>query len=211
MQIYRWFYNQIYRQGTEVQGQLHLTFTFKLQWQNWNNYISFKIQALPTQKYRSESQKMHYTFWQKLWHLSNRGSYEQLFIWSFWRNRHELMRNRAVTFWAIYIRAVTDILRNRAVTFQTWATFLRYRSSDETDLQSDLQPILRANLHKRSTSRSARQSTRSTWSTRNLPADLQAAWHWWVQTTHKFFISRIQFPSDLSIHKKCNGSSCWNW
>ena len=72
--------------------------------------------------------------------------------------------------------AVTDILRTR----HEQLSYDKYRSSDDIDLQSDLQPILCTNLHSdlhtRSTSRSAEhstcKSTRFTRTTRNLKADL---------------------------------------
>ena len=170
MQIYRWFYkiqrfyNQIYMTRVQPWGQLHLH-SFKLQWQNWNNYIYSKSRTCS----ESENTQIHplTKLWQETdmsWHL----------------------RNRAVTFWG-----------NRHEQF----SYDKYRSSDDTDLQSELatNSTCKSTFRSthRSTSRSAEQSTckstRSTGSLRNLQADLQAVQYWWVQTIHKHFFLRIQF------------------
>ena len=95
----------------------------------------------------------------------------------------------------------------RFVRKQTWATFIWQiqifkcnRSSVRLSTNSTCKSTLK--FTHRSTSRSAKQIYKIYTIYKKSTADLQAVQHWWVQTIHQLFISWIQFPFDLSIHKK---------
>ena len=210
MQIYRWFYkihwfyNQIYRTGDRGPRSVTLSNIYiqtpvvtELKHTSINPGLSQNTQIWESENTESitpfEKQSC-VIFWEP---DTSNFSYEAL------EETEDVLSN--------YIWAVTDISRNKAVTFQTWATFLRYRSSDKTDLQSDLQPILHANL----------QSDLHTDLLADLqynlqdPHDLQEIYRRYNigESRQSINSSFCKFSSHLIylFTRKHNGSSCWNW
>ena len=207
-----WIYRWLYKIQLILQSNLHDTgqrskvsyiyLSFKLQWwQNWNIKITsisrLEEQVLPDSDTTDLRVRVNYTFRTKLvWHFENRGHFEQTLSY---KAVIDILRETDMSW--LFEKQSCDVLRK-----QTWATFLRYRSSYETDLQSDLQPILRTNLH-------SDLHTDLLADLQDNLQDLQDLQEIYKQICRQYNTgesrqptnsssSRIQSPSDLSIHKK---------
>ena len=163
-----WFYNKIYRTWDRGPRSVTSNFHSNSSGDRTETITSTQNTGL-SQKYRSE---IHYTFWQScVWCLRNRGCFEQLL-------------HMSCDIWEQRMFQETDMSNFLMIQIFRWN-----RSSVRLATNSMCKSTF--GFTHRSTSRAARQSTRSTGSTRNLQADLQVVQHWWVQTIHKMFSNPV--------------------